>query len=363
MLGAGLLIGLLAALRLLAVGDWDPAIFAAFGEDATPTTEYAEEKLGRTVDLRAGQGHDGKFFFVQANDPWVLEPDENAEVLDRPTYRSQRMLYPMVAGGAGMFSPDAILWGLLLVNVLALGVGTWAVAAIAAKHGLSPLVGLAFGLNFGLLSELFIDGAGAVAFALAAVGTWALEEDRTGWAAAAFVGAALTREVIAIFIAFIALIWLVRRKRIPWSFSAPAALAIVAWGVYLRLRIDVEAAVDQVQEITLVPFSGVIGALTSGRGTASDYLIIGVLLVLVFLVPFRAWRSEVYLSWGAIGFAVLAPFLTQQVWQKSFDISRALAPLLTVFVLEVFLARRRRLKGSGSNQDRIAEVSSTGGTS
>lgn len=345
MLVAGLVIGGLAAMRLLMVAGWDPTVFAAFGEEATEITEYAEERLGRDVILRAGQGHDGKYFFVQANDPLVLEPAENVAVIDRPIYRSQRMLFPLLGGGAGLFPPETILWGLVTLNVLALGVGTWAVSKIAARHGVSAGVGLAFGLNFGLLSELFIDGAGAVAFALAALGAWALEDDRSGWAAAAFVGAALTREVMVLFIGFIALMWLVRRKHIPWAFTAPAAVAIVAWAIYLRLRIDLEPALDQVQEITLIPFSGVWAALTSGQAELADYLVIGVLLCLMVVVPYRAWRSDVYLSWGAIGFAFVAPFLTQQVWQKSFDISRALAPLLTVFVLEVFISRRRRMVG------------------
>jgi hypothetical protein len=63
-------------------------------------------------------------------------------------------------------------------------------------------------------------------------------------------------------------------------------------------------------------------------------------------VILRAIRSRVYLTWGAVGFAVLAPFLTVLVWQKSFDISRALAPLVTVALLEYALSRRRRSEGA-----------------
>jgi hypothetical protein len=67
-------------------------------------------------------------------------------------------------------------------------------------------------------------------------------------------------------------------------------------------------------------------------------------LSLSVLVPWRAWKSEVYLTWGAIGFAALGPFLTLYVWQKSFDISRALAPLVTAFLIEFALARQRRAR-------------------
>lgn len=336
------IIGVLAAVRLLTVFDWDPTVFTAFGEEAIATTEYGEEKLGREVLTRPHQGHDGKFFFVQSNDPWVLDPESNAEILDRPVYRSQRMLYPVLAGGAGLFSADVIVWALPIVNVIMLGLGSWAVASIARKHGAPAWVGVAFVLNIGLMSELFIDGAGIVAFALACVGAWALEEDRTVLAATVFAGSALTREVMAIFIAFVALFWLLRKKVVPWAVSIPAATAIVAWAAYIRIRIDIPPDADQVREITLVPFSGVVDALSSGLGNTIDVLVIGVFLLLIVLVPFRAWNSDIYLTWGAVGFAVLGPFLTVFVWQKSFDISRALAPLITVFVLELFVNRARQ---------------------
>ena len=91
--------------------------------------------------MRGDLGHDGRFFFVQGNDPWVLEPEVNAVVLDRPLYRSQRMFYPLLAGGFGLFSPEGVVWGLLVVNVIAMGLGTWAVAVLAVEMGLSSWSG------------------------------------------------------------------------------------------------------------------------------------------------------------------------------------------------------------------------------
>ena len=341
-------IGVVLALRLLVPADWDPSVFAAFGEDAVEINDYAESKLGRTILTRNGLGHDGKFFFVQANDPWIVDPEENAAVLDRPVYRSQRMLYPMFAGGLGFFAPEVVLWALVLINVLMLGAGSWAVAAIARKHGISEWFGLAFALNIGLFSELFLDGAGITAFALAALGAWALEDERLPLAALVLTGAALTREVMAIFLAFIVFMWFIRKRTIVWKLWVPGALAVVGWAVYVRLRIDLPTGADQVQELTAIPFSGLVEALTSGRADVADYLVIGVFVALIVLVPVRAWKSDVYMTWGAVGFAFLAPFLTLQVWQKSFDISRALAPLVTVFVIETFLARKRKSLKSSS---------------
>lgn len=335
-------IAIVAALRLLAVSDWDPTAFAAFGETTVEITAFAEEKLDREVRTRDSKGHDGRFFFVQANDPLILEPESTAAILDRPVYRSQRMFYPLVAGGAGLFPPDLLIWALIVVNVIALAIGSWAIAMIATHHGASPVWGLGFALNGGLLSELYIDGAGILAFAAAAVGALALEQGKTRPAGVAFIVAALTREVMLGFVALIAVFWLVRKKVIPWVFALPAGLAVLSWGLYVRWRIDVPVGQTQVREITLVPFSGLVEAATSGNALLADYLMMFVFGLLIVLVTVRAIKSTVYLTWGAVGFSVLAPFLTVLVWQKSFDISRALAPLVTVILLEFAISRGRR---------------------
>ena len=98
--------------------------FIGFGKDAPATRDYAEQRLGEVV-LRESQGHDGKFFFVQANDPLLLDPEENAAILDFPVHRSRRVMYPLVAGGLGLLGPQAIVWGLLLTNVVGMALGTW----------------------------------------------------------------------------------------------------------------------------------------------------------------------------------------------------------------------------------------------
>jgi hypothetical protein len=337
-----LVLATLASVRLLAVSDWDPTAFVAFGEDSVEITAYAEDLLGRNVITRDLQGHDGKFFFVQANDPLILEPAENAAVLDRPVYRSQRMFYPLLAGGGGLLSPNLIVWAMVVINVVGLAVGSWAVGAIAVEHGASPWWGLAFLLNVGLLSELYIDGAGIVAFSLVCLGALALEEKRPGIAAALFVAAALTREAMLAFVGLVALFWLIRKRSTPWLLAVPAGVAVLLWGLYVRARIDLPPGSDQVREITLIPFSGLVEAATSGIAQPTDYLLMLIFVFLMVLVPVRAWKSEVYLTWGAVGFAVLAPFLTIYVWQKSFDISRALAPLVTAFLIEFAVARVRR---------------------
>lgn len=335
------------AVRVLSETDWDPTIFVAFGEDAAPTTEYAEERLGDDIYLRPAQGHDGKFFFVQSNDPWVLDPEENAEVLDRPLYRSQRMLYPVFAGGLGLFSPEVIVWAMLVVNILAMGAGTWVVARIAQRMGGSPWWGLAFALNLGFISEVNIGGAGVLAAVAAFGAVLAFMNERRTAAIALLALAALAREAMLLAAAGSAL-WLWTnhdRKTAVLSAAVPVA-AVGTWAVYLRTRIETGSVASDVQEIGL-PFQGFIEAFESWLGDPVD-LAVGVAIMILFvLFTRRVWLSRHIVGVAFIGFVLLGILFTEQVWHSYFDITRAVAPIITSFVLLVFLDANQTTERTG----------------
>ena len=325
------------AARVLADADWDVTVFAAFGEDDQSTRTYAEERLGE-VFLRSDLGHDGRFFFVQSNDPWVIAPDENINVVDRPLYRTQRMLYPVLAGGGGLLGAEAIIWSMIIVNVVAMGLGSWAVAQIAIEMGGSPWLGLAFALNVGFISEMSIGAAGVVAGA-AVFGSVALwMRHRTGWAVILITLAVLSRE--AMLLAALGTSWYLWRrgdKRHAILATAVPATAAAAWAVYVRLRIGSGAGVGQVEEIGL-PFAGFVEALGSWLGEPVD-LAVGLMMMLLFtLFVRRVLLSGALVGWAFVGFVALAILFTEQVWISYFDITRAIAPVITAFVLLVFVS-------------------------
>jgi hypothetical protein len=327
--------------RSLAQVDWDPTLYTAFGEEALSTRQYAEERLGE-VYLRRAQGHDGKFFFVQANDPWVLDSEQNAEVFDRPLYRSQRMLYPVLAGGLGLFSPEVIVWSLIVVNILAFGAGTWATAAVAEQMGMSGWWGLSFALNIGFINEMNIDGAGIVAAAAAFGAVALILKGRPGWGILFLVLAALAREAMLIVAAGTAWwLWRYRDERREGSFALIVPVGAVGlWALYLRLQIGLEAGVSQIQEIGL-PFVGFIQAIEGWRSNPLDLVVGCAYLVFLILFARRAMTSRHLVGWAMVGFAVLGVVFTRQVWQSYYDISRAVAPLITAFVLLLFARQDR----------------------
>lgn len=343
-------ISMLFSTRVLAEVDWDATIFVAFGEEATPTREYAEERLGE-IYLRPAQGHDGKFFYVQANDPLLLDPETNADVLDRPLYRSQRMLYPLLAGGGGLLGPEAIVWAMLIVNVLAMGAGSYAVARLAMEMGGSPWWGLAFALNLGFISELNIGGAGVVSAAAAFAAVFLLKRDSTGWAVAMLALAALAREAMLIAAAGSAF-WLWRRSQrthATLAITVPVA-AVAAWALYLRARLGFEAGVSEVQEIGL-PFVGFFQAFESWVEDPVDLTVGIAMMVLFLLFTRRVLMSRALVGWAFVGFVALGVVFTEQVWHSYFDITRAVAPIITAFVLLVFVHSATGREGVSSHSD------------
>lgn len=333
---AGMIFSGLIAVRVLSDADWDVTIFTAFGENHSPTRDYAEERLG-DVFLRADFGHDGRFFFVQANDPFVLDPGRNASVLDRPRYRSQRMLYPILASGFGLFGPEAITWGMLAVNLMAMGAGSFAVALIAMHMGGSAWWGLTFALNIGFISEANIGGAGVVAAVAAFGAVYALMRGRHWIGVGLLAAAALSREAMLIA-AFGTFLWYWRRgaKRQATEVLAVPIAVVGVWAVYLRMRLGWPGNAAEIEEIGL-PLVGFFQASSSWAGDPVDLAAGVAVMLLLLLFARRVLISPHIVGLAFVGFALLGVLFTAQVWRSYFDITRAVAPIITCFVLLVFL--------------------------
>ena len=151
-------IGVLIVITALLRHDGDIAGLVKFGaeEPVAARTAHVEEVLGRDVATVGVLGHDGSMFFLQALDPFFLDPDEHAVHLDRPEYRAQRMLFPLLAGFGGLLPPEAVLWSMAVVNIAAISLGSLGTARIAGQLGGSLWLGLAFAVNPGIIFEFDI---------------------------------------------------------------------------------------------------------------------------------------------------------------------------------------------------------------
>jgi hypothetical protein len=337
----GLAIGSMIALRILIPNGMDATTFLALGENSPEQIEYASQRLGE-VATREGLGHDGRFFFPQANDPWYADPSTTGGVLDRPAYRAQRMLYPLVAGGLGLFPPEVIVWSMLVINLLALAIGTLLAAKLSVAWGGTAWLGLAVPLNIGLLYEVFIGGAGVLAYAFCLAAVLARERDRRWAGGLLLAGAALTREVMLAFALGLFLLEWLQRRRFDWSIAVPPLVATSAWYVYVRVRLSGISGVGQGQDAFAPPLTGLLDALRAWVHDPTDLVInIAVLVIVILFVPL-ALASRLPIAWGALPFVAIALLLSTNVWLEVFDFSRALAPVFTAAAFLVALRAEKR---------------------
>ena len=331
----GALVAVAIILSLLSSIEWDASALLRVGEDNPQLISYVEERLDHVRPV-AELGHDGKYYFIQAHDPLLLDPVENADLIDRPVYRTQRMLYPLLSSAGGLLSGWAVVWGLIVVNLFAIALGTWATSRLSVSFGASPWLGLAFALNPGIIFELIIDGAGALGWALAVLGIWLIIEGKYRGAVLAITGAVLAREAMILVPLGMAMwLWRTDRGRAIGMVSWPAAVAVM-WAVWVRIQLGVPLLTSQSEEIGL-PFVGLGGAISRWIQEPGRNLLFGAVVILLLLVVvMQAVRRPSLVSFSILGFVLMAPVLTRQVWLNYFDITRAIAPVFTTFVLVLF---------------------------
>jgi hypothetical protein len=353
----GIGIFLSMSLPILAANNWDPTIFIKFPEGIPELLDYGEDRLGEVVVAPRG-GHDGKFYFVQAMDPFYLNPEANAYLLDRPTYRAQRMLYPTVVSVAGLGGPWAVVWAMYIVNAVGIGLGCVATALVARELGLSEYFGLAFVANLGMLSAGIFDTAEVFGFGLLMVGFYFCMRKSWGWMALALTLAVLARETMFAGVFGVAVYLVLVKVRLPRSLIYTLVVP-AAWFAYLQLRIGYLPGYEDHAQVIAPPFTGFFKALgywNSEPGQAEN-MAVGIVLMaisIVFLV--RVVRSRTLVAITGASFALIAVMMAEVVWYERYDSSRALAPLMTLFILSIPLRGRRRTESVAPDPAPIREA-------
>ena len=330
----GILIGLGTFLGLLNYyGDLTGFLWASNRDSAM--VAHLESLAEGPVVLIDGTGHDGQYFFLQANDPWLLEADQGIRFLDFPTYRAQRMLYPALAGLGGILGPPQVLWGLVIANILAMGAGSWGLGRLAESIGMSHWLGLAFALNPGMIFELAIDGGSLLGWALAVWGLVAVRRQNWMVGAALFAGAVLAREtMVLVAIGAFTFVWYTERRPRPVLILAPA-LAGGLWWLFVRRQL--ETIPRRTGSETLdVPLRGLWTGLSNWLATGGLNLALGILVVFcVVVIVASAVRRPSLLSWATIGFVPLLMILHPAVTVGGLNITRAMAPVVSAAVVLV----------------------------
>lgn len=312
----------------------NPSTLLAAGRDDVRVASYVARELGPSFVPQEGWGHDGKFVFIQAHDPFLLNPDDHAAWLDAPVYRSQRVLVAALVGIGALLGPWGVVWAMPAGMVLAVAVGAWATAGLARMHGRSSWWGLVFLLNPGLFYSYRRGTVDVLAVALLMLGVYLAAGRRFRSAAMALAAAALAKEVMILGALGMA-VYQRREGRGILPVVVVPLLAVAAWGSYVRLRLGVPFVAVGADALT-APFRGLRDVVADGRLPNVAVALVVAGLVVVTLVQAR-WRPSLPAA-GAAGFAVLLPVLPQSVWGGYVDAWRAAAPIMALQAVAVVAA-------------------------
>jgi hypothetical protein len=280
--------------------------------------------------LHEGVGHDGQAFYVIAREPMHLRAA--AGWTDRPRYRLQRILLPVLAwsthpqgGGRGL---ALSLWTWAALGVALTGLGA---ALLAHSLGASQraVEGLALLVPFlpAAFATLDLSVADELALGLVLV---ALALDRMGHergALATAVLAVLAKEAMLLVLVGWAL---TRGRRVLLRLVGVPAL--VAGGWWLVLRVWLSSSREQSEEFSVV--RGLIRAVHiwfDGDGRVSGVVVAASVAAAVFVLLRRGLRSPLG---GAIAIQLaLVPFLSAVVLAGDWNGPRATAPLLLLSIV------------------------------
>lgn len=220
------LIAAVPTVTLLWSHDGDPTSLLRVG-DRSASRSFVEQDISDPV-MVSGYGHDGQQFYVIAR----TFPDmQNADGhVDRLKYRARRVLFPAIV--SPLPAGDATVWGMLAVNLAAIGAASVAVSRLARRISAPWWIGISVGLSPALIISARASLADALAFALAVWGA-VLWRKHLWWAVALFTLAALARETSLVVPAACLVVGPRARERlvmlVPFGVYGAWTLAVGAW--------------------------------------------------------------------------------------------------------------------------------------
>lgn len=191
---------------------------------ALPGTRFS------TGDPAGTTGYDGQFFYHIARYGWDAEP-----YIDSPSLRYMRIGYPLLGAALSLGQPDWVPYALVLINIMAVMLGSGLLAQRISLRGASPYWALLYTLWPGVVLALRLDLAEPLCVALALAGLTAHEDQRHMQAVLWLVLSALTKEIGLIMAGGLALHALFQRRyRLGLALGAIPAGVWIAWLFYVR---------------------------------------------------------------------------------------------------------------------------------
>jgi hypothetical protein len=329
----------------------DPMMFVLVG------TRYSEG------DPEGAPGYDGQFAYYIASNPSGGCPQ-----CDVPSYRYQRILYPLLAWALALGRPALIPWTLIVVNLAALVGGTYFTERLLESHRVNRWYALAYGLYGGLVTGLRLDLTEPLAYGLVQAGLWTWEQRSRGagglgsgkFPLAPYLPsilltlAALTKETTLLAVAGLLLYLTLERRwwetaRLGLIVGVPFAIWQGVLWVWLGAP-GIGSGGDMATPFEVIPFWGLL------RVAYVDWRVFGILAAIagpLFVLPTiwaliasvrDLWRGRRH-AWVTVLFlqAAVLPFLPNSTWREPLAMARLGIGLVAATLLYGALRRSRRV--------------------
>ncbi|MFL5652753.1 MAG: AZOBR_p60025 family cell surface glycopolymer formation protein [Ktedonobacteraceae bacterium] len=247
-------------------------------------------------DPRAAPGYDGQFYYRLALDPLHATP-----FLDHPAYRYQRLVYPIIVAVLSLGQANVIPYMLLVVNFIAIVLGTELLARLLITHHLSPWFSLAFGLYFGQATAFLFDTTEPLTYLFICLGLFLLARQRPTVAALCMGLAVLSRETAVLFpLGYLVLYLLQKRWQDVLRLFLLSIAPTIAWYMVIALLFKT-SGLSAAPAFERIPFQGLFVFFNDARFRPLIILmLIPTLLSWLLLakqVVHGHWRSTSWLIW------------------------------------------------------------------
>ncbi len=331
------LISLLYAL-FVTLQTQNPLAIATLGARFAPaelqTFAYSEE------------GYDGQFAYYLARYGW-----ESTPALDVPAYRAQRVLLPFLARLAALGNPEAIVLGLLVINVLAVALGTYALEGLLTQASASRWLTMGFALSVGVFGSVRLSTTEALAYSLVAAGLLAITRNKPLLGALLLSVSALAKEMTLTFgLAWgLYLLWQ-RQPRAALGYGTLMLLPFAAWQAVLWAQygaLGIGSGGTGATPFELVPFMGYLRIWT--EGSLSAFLLLTPFVLGFAILPalwglWWLWRDR-HASLPAFVLAVnalLMAFVPFSTYREILGILRFIVGLQLAIIWYAASTRRRK---------------------
>jgi hypothetical protein len=315
--------------------DFNLSCFINFGtQSATFTRELIPQNF---VIMKDTSGYDGQAYYYTASDPFIKT---NFHRIDLKKY--QRFLYPFLAHILAFGRRSLLPYSLLIVNILAILIGTLFLSFLLKKRGISVWYSLIFALGIGNIIALQYDLTTPLYLCLILIGIYFYEEKKIVSTALFFSLALLTRETTGLII-LVFLIYEFFGKR--HKNSIVIALSFIPFLILqfvLYRRLGEIVILGSSGHLTL-PFAGIIqkiGSINLSGGGIKHILreisvipyFCFVMLVLAVSMSKLLKNKNVY-NWNLFIQAFISIFLCFPLWEEFAAITRTTFAIFPFIIL------------------------------